>query len=225
MQTFLAPVPLVALGAWLTWRARQRGDWGRVAVYQPATTVLVLLVAALGLATPGAEPGYTGWIIAGLALSLVGDFVNINMGRDDVLRTGLLIFLVAYLLYPVGITVYDGFHPQDVYGAAALLGVYGLVVALFWTRLDSGWRLPVLVYALILLGLVWRCVATFFGDFFTPQQAALLTSGACMLFIGDLEYGLHRFRQPFERLWGPLLYPAGQLAIALTPGMFPAGGG
>jgi hypothetical protein len=43
-----------------------------------------------------------------------------------------------------------------------------------------------------------------------------------MLFVADFEYSIHRFRRPFETIYGPLLYPTGQLAIALSTSFFPA---
>ena len=61
-----------------------------------------------------------------------------------------------------------------------------------------------------------RCSTTFFGTAFSTTQAALLTTGASMLYVGDLAYGVHRFRKPLRSMLGPILSAGGQLRIALS---------
>jgi uncharacterized membrane protein YhhN len=222
MHWYLAPVPLILAGTWVTWRARNREDYRTVAVFQPLTTVLTVAVAALALATPNAQAGFTAWILGGLGLSLAGDLFNIDMSRDEILYPALLVFLIAYLVYPIGITVYDGFHREDLYVAAALLVVYAALLAYLWNDLERSWRIPVMVYALVMLFMVSRGIATFFGDFFGTTQAVLLAAGTSMLFIADAEYSIHRFKRPFRTIIGPILYPTGQLLIALSPACFAA---
>jgi len=223
MYLQLLPVPLILVGTWITWRARNREDYRTVAIYQPVTTVLTVAVAALGLLAPTANPGFTAWILAGLGLSLAGDVFNINMTRDEILYPALIVFLVAYFVYPIGITIYDGFHPEDIAVGAVLLLVWAAVVAHLWKDLDASWRIPVMVYALVMLIMVSRGIATFFGDVFSTTQAVLLSAGTSMLFVADLEYSVHRFKRPFRTIYGPLLYPTGQLLIALSPSYFPVG--
>jgi uncharacterized membrane protein YhhN len=218
----LAPVPFIAAGTWITWRARNREDYRTVARFQPLTTALTLAVAVLALLTPNAHPGFTSWILAGLGLSLVGDLFNIDMSRDGVLYAALLVFLVAYLVYPIGMVVCDGFHREDLYVAAVLLLVYVALLATLWRDLERGWRIPVMAYALVMLFMVSRGIGAFFGEFFGTTQAVLLAVGTSLLFIADTEYSIHRFKRPFGTIIGPIFYPAGQLLIALSPAYFPA---
>jgi uncharacterized membrane protein YhhN len=222
MYLQLLPVPLILIGTWITWRARNREDYRTVAIYQPVTTVLTLAVAALGLLAPNASLGFTAWILAGLGLSLAGDVFNINMSRDEILYPALLVFLVAYLVYPLGIIVYDGFHREDIAVAALLLLVWVAVVAHLWKDLGTGWRISAAAYALAMLFMVSRGIGTFFGDVFSTTQAVLLAAGTSMLFVADVEYSIHRFKRPRPTIYGPLLYPTGQLAIALSTSYFPA---
>lgn len=224
MPWHLVPIPLIAAGTWITWRARNRADYRRVAVFQPVTTALTVLVAALGLLTPAAHPGFTAWIAAGLCLSLIGDVFNIDMSRDDILYAALFLFVIAYSVYPIGIAVYDGFHAEDLAVAFALLCVYAALIATLWRHLDSGWRVPVMIYALVMLFMVSRALGTFFGEFFGTTQAVLLSLGTSALFVADAEYSIHRFVRPFRTIVGPILYPGGQLAIALSTSYFPSPG-
>ena len=223
MHLELVPVPLIAVGTWVTWRARNRENYGTVAVFQPLTTVLTVAVAALGLLAPGANPGFTTWILAGLGLSLAGDVFNINMTRDEILYPALLVFLVAYLVYPVGITVYEGFHREDIAVGAVLLLVWVAVTAHLWRDLGARWRIPAMAYTAVMLFMVSRGIGTFFGEVFSTTQAVFLSSGTSMLFVADVEYSIHRFKRPFRTIFGPLLYPTGQLAIALSTSYFPTG--
>jgi uncharacterized membrane protein YhhN len=181
--------------------------------------VLTVAVAALALLTPDAHVGFTAWILAGLVLSLAGDIFNINMSRDGILYAALLVFLAAYLVYPVGMVVYDGFHREDLYVAAVLLLVYVALLAHLWSDLAPSWRVPVMAYALAMLFMVSRGIGAFFG----ATQAVLLAAGTSMLFIADTEYSIHRFKRPFGTIIGPILYPTGQLLIALSPAYFSVG--
>jgi len=145
---------------------------------------------------------------------------NINMTRDEILYPALLVFLLAYMVYPIGVTVYDGFHGEDVAVAAVLLLVYAAVVIHLWKDLGPRWRIPAMLYTLVMLIMVSRGIATFFGDVFSTTQAVLLSAGTSMLFVADVEYSVHRFKQPLRTIYGPLLYPTGQLAIALSTSYF-----
>mgnify|MGYP001139556831 CR=1 FL=1 len=44
--------------------------------------------------------------------------------------------------------------------------------------------------------------------------------GSSLLFLGDIEYGLHRFRKPAKFTIGPVCYAGGQLLIALSCAYF-----
>lgn len=144
------------------------------------------------------------------------------MTRDEILYPALLVFLVAYLVYPIGITIYDGFHPEDIVVGIVLLLVWGGVMAHLWRDLGSRWRIPAMAYTAVMLFMVSRGIATFFGDVFSTTQAVMLSAGTSMLFAADVEYSIHRFKRPFQTIYGPLLYPTGQLLIALSPSYFPA---
>jgi len=52
-------------------------------------------------------------------------------------------------------------------------------------------------------------------EVFTFPQALLLSLGTVMLYLGDLEFGIHRFRRPRRFKFGPRLYGGGQLLVAL----------
>ena len=128
-----------------------------------------------------------------------------------------MLFLLAHVVYSIGFTVYNGFHPQDLISAAVLLVVAVAVFVYLRPGLGS-MQGPVIFYILVICFMVNRAVSTFFGDTFSPSQAWLLTIGATLFWLSDLVLAVNRFRRPFElnRL-GLYLYYGGQLLIALSP--------
>jgi uncharacterized membrane protein YhhN len=222
MSLHLWPIPFIVIGTVLTWRARNAEQYGTVAILQPLTTALTIVVAVLSLMAPGANAGFTGWILAGLVLSLAGDVFNINMTKDSILYPALIVFVFAYLTYPVGVTIYNGFHPEDVFVAAVGVLVWGGIVAHVWRGLGKGWGIPVIIYTGVMVFMVTRAVSTYFGTAFSITQATLLTAGTSLLLVADFEYSVHRFLRPFKTIFGPLMYPTGQLLIALSPSYFPS---
>lgn len=215
----LIPVPLIAITVTLLVLAEFRDDRRQVYLWKPLSTLLIIVVALLSLLRPDARPGFTLWITAGLVLSLGGD-VALMFRTDRWFRIGLVLFLLAHVVYAIGLTVYNGFHPQDLVSGAALLIVAVAVYLYLRPGLDS-MQVPVLLYILIICLMVNRAISTFYGDTFNTTQAWLLTIGASLFWLSDLVLAVNRFRRPFRanRL-GLFLYFGGQLLIALSPSYF-----
>ena len=116
--------------------------------------------------------------------------------------------------------MYNGFHPQDV--ALTLVGLllWGTWIGVTWKSLGPGWRIPGMIYAAVMIFMVIRAASLFFGTAFSSTQAILLTAGTALLTIADFEYSIHRFVKPRPWIYGPLMYPTGQLLIALSPAYF-----
>lgn len=220
MPYHLLPVPFVALVTFLYWRAREHNRLRQVAILQPLGSALIILIALLSLLRPQANTTLTIWITAGLVLAFVGDINNVNMEDERTVFIGLVIFVLAYLAYSIGLTVVNGFHRMDLLPGALLLAGYAVTLRYLWPGLGD-MKLPVTIYGLVLPVLVWRAASTFFGDILSPPQSLLLTSGATALYAGDLEYGVHHFRRPdLPMRFGPVLYLGGQLLIALSLSYF-----
>jgi hypothetical protein len=220
MSYYLWPIPVILIGTVITWIARNRERYGTVAVFQPVTTILTIGVTVLTLLIPGVSMGFAGWILAGLVLSLVGDIFNINMSKDTILYPALIVFVFAYLTYGLGVTVFNGFHPQDVPVTIVGLVFWAAWIGVAWRSLSAGWKIPGMIYAAVMIFMVIRAVSLFFGTAFSATQAILLTTGTAMLTIADFEYSIHRFVKPRPWIYGPLMYPTGQLLIALSPAYF-----
>ena len=134
--------------------------------------------------------------------------------------TGLVLFLLAHIMYAVAFTVPNGFHAQDLFVGLVLLAV-AVAVYLYLKPGLGSMKGPVILYILVICIMVSRAVSTFFGDAFTTAQAWLITLGAILFWFSDLVLAVNRFRYPFRlEALGLYLYYGGQLLIALSPSFF-----
>jgi uncharacterized membrane protein YhhN len=215
----LIPIPFLAVTVTLKVWAEFQGNQRLVYLFKPTSTVLVIAVALLSLLTPNADLPFTLWVVAGLVLSLGGD-VALMLRTDRAFLVGLVLFLLAHIVYAIGFTVPNGFHPQDLVSGMVLL-VVAIAVYLYLRPGLGSMQAPVIFYIVVICLMVNRAVSTFFGDAFTTTQAWLLTLGATLFWLSDLVLAVNRFRHPLEanRL-GLFLYYGGQLLIALSPAYF-----
>jgi uncharacterized membrane protein YhhN len=215
----LIPVPVYLVLIVVYMIARNRNDLKKTAFIQPAATFLALVIAALSFFSPAAEKGYTTWILVGLGLCLLADIFNIDMTNDKVLYAAIAVFVIAYLEYALTFTRFNGFHWQDFIVAGIFLLIYLFLMRLYWKGLGN-FKIPVLIYGLVMPFMVTRAISTLFGSSFSIVSALLVTVGCVLLFLGDVEYGVHRFRKPLKFFFGPICYAGGQLLIALSCSYF-----
>jgi uncharacterized membrane protein YhhN len=215
----LIPIPFIAVTVTLLVWAQLRHDRRQVYLWKPLSTLLVIAVALLSFLQPNVCGAFTLWVTAGLVLSLGGD-VALMFEANRWFLVGLVLFLLAHVVYSIGFTVLNGFHPQDLISGAVLL-VVGLAIFVYLRPSLGSMQGPVLFYIVVICFMVNRAVSTFFGDVFTLTQAWLLAVGATLFWLSDLVLAINRFRYPFElnRL-GLYLYYGGQLLIALSPSYF-----
>jgi uncharacterized membrane protein YhhN len=211
----LIPVPLYLFMNILYLLARNREDLNKTAIIQPALTLLALIVAGLSFFSPAADRSYTVWILVGLGLCFLADIFNIDMTNDRILYAAIGVFMVAYLEYAITFTRFNGFHWQDWIVGGVFLLVYIFLMGQYWKGLGA-FKIPVMAYGLVMPFMVTRAISTLFGSAFSPLSAILVTVGCSLLFLGDVEYGLHRFRKPRRFFVGPICYAGGQLLIALS---------
>jgi uncharacterized membrane protein YhhN len=208
-------VPLIALYM----VARNRNDLRKTTIIQPALTFLALVIAGLSLLSPQASRGYTTWILIGLGLCFLADIFNIDMTNDRILYAAIAVFVVAYLEYAITFTHFNGFHWQDLLVGGLFILIYIFLMRLYWKGLGS-FKVPIMIYGLVMPFMVTRAISTLFGSTFSTFSALLVTFGSSMIFLGDVEYGVHRFRRPVKFFFGPICYAGGQLLIALSCSYF-----
>ena len=218
MAVFI-PIPFLVITVSLLVRAQFRKSLQQVYLFKPLSTLLVLVVALLSFTTAGVQPAFTLGITLGLVLSMGGD-VALMFKTGKAFLLGLILFLLAHIVYSIVFTVPNGFHPQDLATAAVLLAL-AVPIYLFLLPGLQGMRGPVILYILVICFMVNRAISTFFGDAFTTIQAWLMAVGAILFWLSDLLLAINRFRIPFKaEPLGLYLYYGGQLLIALSPSFF-----
>jgi uncharacterized membrane protein YhhN len=219
MYYSLIPIPIYIALIVLYMIARNRNDLKKTTIIQPALTFLAFIIAGLSLLNPQAGRSYTTWILIGLGLCLLADIFNIDMTNDRILYAAIAVFVVAYLEYALTFTRFNGFHWQDILVGVVFAGIYIFLMRLYWKGLGN-FKIPILVYGLVMPFMVTRAISTLFGSGFSTVSALLVTLGCTMIFLGDIEYGVHRFRKPLKFFFGPICYAGGQLLIALSCSYF-----
>jgi uncharacterized membrane protein YhhN len=215
----LIPIPFLLVTVVFLVRAEFAGNQKQIFFLKPISTLLVIVVAVLSFLTPGAQTSYTLWVLAGLWLSLGGD-VALMFHSDRAFRIGLLLFLLAHIVYAIAFTVFNGFHVQDLVTGAVLLAL-AIAIYLYLRPGLEKMKVPVVLYILVICIMVNRAISTFFGQTFSTTQAWLISLGAILFMASDLVLATNRFRHPFKahRL-SLFLYYGGQLLIALSPSYF-----
>lgn len=220
MNLFLIPIPINILLIVIYLIARNRNDLKRTAFIQPLTTLFSLTIAGLSLVNPQTNSSYTTWIMIGMGLCFVADIFNIDMNNDRIFIAGILFFMVAYLEYAVVFTRFNhGFQINDILISVLFLIIYILLICLYWKNLGK-YKLPVMIYGLIMPFMVSRAISTLWGGVFPLKSAVLVTAGSMLIFLGDVEYGIQRFYKPGKFTIGPICYAGGQLLIALSCAYF-----
>lgn len=157
---------------------------------KPAATLLVLAMVWTMPAT--AVPGYRRAILAGLALSTLGDVFLMLPG--DWFVFGLGSFLCAHLVYLVALTrrarPFAAVWPFLAYAALA-----GAVLAVLWPHLPGELRGPVVVYVLVLAAMAAQAAAAWWRR--RTRAAALAALGGLSFVISDATLAIDRFAAPF----------------------------
>ena len=215
----LIPIPFLIATVPLLVRAELKGRQGQIYVLKPLSTLLVIAVCLLSLLSPTAQPTFSLSITLGLVLSLGGDVALMFESRRAFL-IGLILFLLAHVVYSVAFTIPNGFQAADLIAGAILLALGAVVF--FYLRPGLGsMSIPVMIYILIICTMVNRAISTFFGDAFTTTQALLMSLGAIFFMFSDMVLAVNRFHHPIESHRLSLFaYYFGQLLIALSPSYF-----
>jgi len=213
LSLILIPLNLIAIGLYM--RARIKGDLRKVIVYQPGAVIISWSIAASSLWQQDTNVAFTVVVLVGMGIALLGDFLNLDMENPNVVLRGLVIAVVAYLTYGIGVTVISGFHPQDLIVAGPLLIFYVVFMRHLWPDLGD-MRVPALIYGLVLPFTFWRASSCFFGSELSTLQAMYLSLGALSLYVGDIEFAIHTYKKRLQVMYGPILYAGGQLLIAVS---------
>jgi len=210
----MIPLPLAALTtlAWLSLaghlRAESRGPRWQIYLFKPVTTGLLLAVAFLAPGPAGTR--YQTAVMAGLALSMLGDIWL--MLPQDRFVPGLFSFLLAHLAYLVGLTA--GLPPLSSPALVLPPMVFALILLRWIWPVPGKLALPVVVYTAVLVAMTWRALAR--ATLLETLGATLAALGAGLFLSSDAALAVRRFRGSFRFDQGVIMvtYVAAQTLIA-----------
>lgn len=208
----VSAIAAASLSLWLHLRAEHSGQRQLVYLFKPLTTSLLLLLAVLSTSAHGAR--YQLAIVVGLVCSLIGD-IFLMLPRDRFVP-GLASFLLAHVAYLVGFTADVPLGTAPVL-ALPLLALAVPLLRLLWPGLGA-LRLPVLVYAAMILLMVWLAWGRSWA-LLTPGSM-LAAMGATFFMASDAILALDRFHRPLRQAQSLIMtsYVAAQALIALSVG-------
>jgi uncharacterized membrane protein YhhN len=199
---------MTAVSAGLTIFAEYRGPRRNVYIFKPLTVAFIIAIALQS------QPSlYKHLILAGLLCSLAGDIFL--MLPSDRFIEGLISFLIAHLFYIAAFTIDGGGEEFSLLSAIALLIYGGVMLRLLFPTLGK-MKLPVIVYMLVILLMVWQASNRAINIETGGKFAAL--AGACLFAASDSVLALNRFRRKFQSSQFLILttYFAAQWLIALS---------
>ncbi len=198
----LASIAAIGLLVLAHLAAEARGAAAARAVSKLGASAGFVLLALL----QGPRGPLAGGIVAGLALSVVGDAALLS-ARRPVFLAGLGAFLLAHVAYALAFA--GAGHPAA-WAALPVAAATALVVRWLWPHLGS-MRLPVLLYALAIGTMLWLALGV---------GLPLVRLGAALFFASDLAVARDRFVRPglSNRVVGLPLYYAAQALLALAVG-------
>ena len=220
MLIYCIVIALLTLFVTLLIRAGFAGNQKQVYVFKPLSTTLVIIVAALScFVADNYNLSYTLAIILGLLFSFGGD-VALMFKSKRAFMIGLILFLIAHVIYSIVFTVYSGFVEGDLISALILILLAIIIYFYLYPGLEE-MKIPVLIYIFVISFMMNRAISSFSGEFFNNTQAVLISIGAGLFFISDLILAINKFKKPFKYHRISLaFYYSGQLLIALSTGFF-----
>ena len=192
--------------------------------FLPLTTLFNVSIVLLGLIlNVSIDSPYALTILLGMSIGLVGDFNNVSINENRIsFILGSFIFIMSYLIYSLAL-----FHTSGGFLVPLDLIIISGALLLYLLSLKSNWdsnyvesmgkfRFITCFYPIMLLFLLSRAIINCFHSNLPLISVIILTSGILLILITDIEFSMDKFFKPVDKMIGPILYPLGQLAIALS---------
>lgn len=178
-------------------------------VFKPLAAIAFIWLA---LALGATQSAYGKWMLAALALCMLGDLC-LMFEQERAFLAGLGAFLCGHLLFAVAFTQL----PHN-YVGLAISALPGLLLLLFVARwltphVPADMKIPVALYVLVITGML-LCAGLTAGQ----PAAAWIIAGAWGFAASDLAVARRQFVNPskWNGLWGTPLYFGSQMVLAAS---------
>ncbi len=219
MQYGIAVVVL-AVFVFLLIRAEFAEKRKLIYLFKPVSSAILVAILFLSMMRQGCyRSEYTLALMSGIFLSFCGD-VALMFKSKTAFRTGLSLFVLAHLAYAIVFTRFNGVWPLD-WISGIVLVVLGVAVYGYLLPGIRNMKVPVLIYVIVISFMVNRAASAFFGHYFTPLQAFMMTTGAGLFYVSDviLAAAAYRLHFRYHRI-SLAFYYSGQALIMISAGYF-----
>lgn len=220
MNIHLYLIPILAITMAFLIRAEVLKIREQSFIFKPLSTILIITVAGLSFFEPTYSRTYSTGVIIGLLFSFGGDIALLFQEKRKPFMIGLILFLIAHIIYSVVFTLVGKATLWDLVSAVVLLVVGSAFYQLIKANLGS-MRIPVIAYILIISLMVNRAFSSFANPALSSAQAWMISAGAVLFYISDLILAANRFWRPwrYNRI-SLAFYFSGQLLIGLAASYF-----
>jgi uncharacterized membrane protein YhhN len=200
----------VLISAILHIRADYKKQRYQIYFFKPLTIGLIILICIFQSVEVSSVYQYL--IISGLFFALIGDiFLMLPSNR---FLYGLFSFLITHILYIIAFIGDSSFPINYLYLIPCL--IIGVIILKLLLPYAGNKRIPVLLYSIILLFLLWQAIGRFDASFTHSSIAALV--GTIFFIISDVSLAFNRFVRTFKnsQLLTLSTYYTAQLFIAYS---------
>jgi hypothetical protein len=210
-------LPFSAFGIYKYYLARKRNDLKLVKIYQPLTTLFSLVCVLLSYMSQFSNFLLTTLIVIGMSLSLIADFLNIDMTDMNVVIRGLSIFLIAYLLYTISVFVISQINLYTLLISIIMI----IIFIIIFLNVRKGMSSKVEMIAMGIYGFTITMMSAIginmlFSSTISLISSLLLCFGMTSLYLGDIEFAISTYWKNLNFDFGPILYAGGQFLIAIS---------
>jgi uncharacterized membrane protein YhhN len=215
---YLIPFLIVTVGFLIRWEFS--GNRKNIYFIKPISTLLVIFAALLSFQELTWNTIYTFGVILGLVFSMGGDIALMFQEDKKAFRIGLVLFLLAHIVYTAIFTIIGHFSGLS---AICALVVLFLGLGIYWmiqSNLGS-MKGPVIAYIVIISLMVIQAVSVFSSPGIDDFHALMMVSGAVLFYISDVILAANRFWRPWKYNRISLaFYYSGQMLIVLSASYF-----
>ena len=220
MRFALSIFPILLLTVFLLVYAEIAKKKKYVYILKPISTLLVIVALLLSFCEPTQKTSYSFLILMGLLFSFGGDIALMFQQKRRYFALGLVLFLLAHIVYTIVFSLFDRFSTYDIISGIILLAAAFAIYTLIKSNLGT-LRISVMVYIIVISVMVNRAISTFDSSILDFLQAVMIASGALLFYISDIILAADRYWKSWKYNRISLaFYYIGQFLIALSASYF-----
>jgi uncharacterized membrane protein YhhN len=214
MTVYIIVATVLAVSTLLLIIAELRSDIRRRFIFKPLSAALMITVILISL-PENPQLGFAVMLLIGMLFCAGGD-VALMFESNKAFTFGLVLFLIGHIIYTVTIIRFDGFLLENWIITTVLILLAVIMFSVLYSGLGK-MKLPVLLYIVAITVMIHSALMTFYGNYFSRNQAVALTIGAGLFYLSDVFLAIDRFKKPFRYNRISLsFYFGGQFLIALS---------